>query len=262
MARMERHRFDSQTTIRAALEGEHQCALGYLDGLCTPGEHGRQVLCARWPLAGNWLVRSLNLLSPLIYDREEARRWVDANWAPNEAAMSSPAQRAERDRLCEQAETDPLFPLAFLSRYGSIDRMPAIGRRVEAEEEGARTALALIVFKAEHGRYPARLEDLVPTYLPVLRPDPFSGQPLRYRIERDGRFTLYSVGEDGRDDGGDENENLYGPPRDWILTPQLQPNEEWVLVPVGAGGQATSQPASQPQLVDPRMMRARPGRQP
>jgi hypothetical protein len=28
------------------------------------------------------------------------------------------------------------------------------------------------------------------------------GQPLRYRLEPNGSFTLYSVGEDGRDDEG------------------------------------------------------------
>lgn len=32
-----------------------------------------------------------------------------------------------------------------------------------------------------------------------------SAKPLRYRLNADGSFTLYSVGEDGRDDGGDPN---------------------------------------------------------
>lgn len=29
------------------------------------------------------------------------------------------------------------------------------------------------------------------------------GEPLKYRLNPDGSFTLYSVGEDGQDDGGD-----------------------------------------------------------
>ena len=33
--------------------------------------------------------------------------------------------------------------------------------------------------------------------------DPMSGQPLRYRPNSDGSFSLYSVGEDGKDDHGD-----------------------------------------------------------
>ena len=33
--------------------------------------------------------------------------------------------------------------------------------------------------------------------------DLMSAKPLRYRLNADGSFTLYSVGEDGRDDGAD-----------------------------------------------------------
>ena len=29
------------------------------------------------------------------------------------------------------------------------------------------------------------------------------GQPLKFRVQADGGFLLYSVGDDGRDDGGD-----------------------------------------------------------
>ena len=33
--------------------------------------------------------------------------------------------------------------------------------------------------------------------------DYMDGKPIRYRANSDGGFTLYSVGEDGNDDGGD-----------------------------------------------------------
>jgi hypothetical protein len=45
------------------------------------------------------------------------------------------------------------------------------------------------------------LSSLVPEYLDAMLFDPFTDQPLIYRIERDG-FVLYSAGNDGRDDGG------------------------------------------------------------
>jgi hypothetical protein len=32
-----------------------------------------------------------------------------------------------------------------------------------------------------------------------------NGEPLRYRLTSDGDFVLYSVGTDGRDNGGDPN---------------------------------------------------------
>ncbi|HWI56128.1 MAG TPA: hypothetical protein VNZ22_02790, partial [Bacillota bacterium] len=39
-------------------------------------------------------------------------------------------------------------------------------------------------------------------FAPLIGYDPMSGQPLRYQFQAGGTFLLYSVGEDGRDDGG------------------------------------------------------------
>ena len=52
------------------------------------------------------------------------------------------------------------------------------------------------------GRYPARLRDLVPSYLTKLPKDPFTGQHFLYR--RTGRFAykLYSAGPNKIDEGG------------------------------------------------------------
>jgi hypothetical protein len=42
---------------------------------------------------------------------------------------------------------------------------------------------------------------LVPEFLPQLPADPFNGQPLRYVMQPD-HYLLYSVGQDGVDNGG------------------------------------------------------------
>jgi hypothetical protein len=44
---------------------------------------------------------------------------------------------------------------------------------------------------------------LTPDLLPSVPIDCMDGQPLRYRPNADGTFLLYSVGENGVDDGGD-----------------------------------------------------------
>jgi hypothetical protein len=47
--------------------------------------------------------------------------------------------------------------------------------------------------------------------------DLMDGQPLRYRLNRDGSFVLYSVGADMRDDGGDPvPETPQGDSYDWV----------------------------------------------
>jgi len=65
------------------------------------------------------------------------------------------------------------------------------------------TAIALKRFQLKHGRFPKTLSELTPEFLSKVPLDPVDGRPLRYRLDADGRFTLYSVGENGKDDGGD-----------------------------------------------------------
>lgn len=65
----------------------------------------------------------------------------------------------------------------------------------------AETVLPLRVWCEERGGYPSRLEELVPGYLPRVPVDVFSGGPLVYRASENG-YILYSVGQNGQDDGG------------------------------------------------------------
>ncbi|MFL5342277.1 MAG: hypothetical protein ACJ8F7_19190, partial [Gemmataceae bacterium] len=60
----------------------------------------------------------------------------------------------------------------------------------------------------------AALIELSPTYLETVPPDLFSGEPLKYRVERDG-YILYSVGSDGIDDGGQSHDDE--PPGDDLV---------------------------------------------
>jgi len=64
------------------------------------------------------------------------------------------------------------------------------------------TALALRLYHHEHKRYPQTLNELSPRYLKQIPVDPFGdGSPLRYKINGD-KYLLYSIGPDGKDDGG------------------------------------------------------------
>jgi len=77
-------------------------------------------------------------------------------------------------------------------------------RSHDKHEQGfalSKLGLALAAFRAEHGRFPARLDDLRPQYFTAVPGDLYSGNALRYRVEPDG-YLLYSVGANGRDDGG------------------------------------------------------------
>jgi hypothetical protein len=64
-------------------------------------------------------------------------------------------------------------------------------------------AIALKRYQLKHGQFPETLEDLTPEFLPAELLDPMSGKPFHYHREGAGDFLLYSVGNDGVDDGGD-----------------------------------------------------------
>ena len=63
--------------------------------------------------------------------------------------------------------------------------------------------LAVLEYRLERGELPDRLEQLTPEFLDELPIDPFDseGRPLRY-VRTDDGFLIYSIGEDGKDDGG------------------------------------------------------------
>ncbi len=62
--------------------------------------------------------------------------------------------------------------------------------------------LALHAYQLEHGHYPALLAALAPSYLKSLPNDPFAVQgTFQYHV-KGKNYLLYSVGPDGKDDGG------------------------------------------------------------
>jgi hypothetical protein len=73
-----------------------------------------------------------------------------------------------------------------------------------------RSAIVMVAverYRRAHGRWPEALTELVPVFLESVPIDPFDGAPLRL-----GRFPegviLYSVGEDGQDNGGNLGKRL------------------------------------------------------
>lgn len=75
--------------------------------------------------------------------------------------------------------------------------------RAETRIALVRVAAALAAWRASEGRgrYPERLDKLVPNLLPELPTDPFSGKSFVYERRGDG-YLLYGLGSNGIDDGG------------------------------------------------------------
>ncbi|KAB2661210.1 MAG: hypothetical protein DVB31_12690 [Verrucomicrobia bacterium] len=87
--------------------------------------------------------------------------------------------------------------------------LPALGRSSRKDASGVAVLRSAVVGcaierhrLAHAGRIPDALAELVPTHLAEVPADPFDGKPLRYRHTND-TYTVYSLGEDGVDDGGE-----------------------------------------------------------
>jgi hypothetical protein len=97
------------------------------------------------------------------------------------------------------------FVRYFLSNLlaPAMERASAKAARLEVQREMTVTAIALKRYSLRHGRFAPSLAALVPDYLPQPPKDLIDGEPLRYRLNADGTYVLYSVNEDAKDDGGD-----------------------------------------------------------
>jgi hypothetical protein len=73
---------------------------------------------------------------------------------------------------------------------------------IQAQVDLARVACALERFRLAHSEYPESLDTLAPQFIEKVPHDIINGQPLHYRRTDDGKFVLYSVGWDEKDDGG------------------------------------------------------------
>jgi hypothetical protein len=68
----------------------------------------------------------------------------------------------------------------------------------------AQIVCALERCRLAHGDYPGTLDALVPQFIEKLPHDIIGGKPLIYRRTADGKFLLYSVGWNEKDDGGQQ----------------------------------------------------------
>jgi hypothetical protein len=80
--------------------------------------------------------------------------------------------------------------------------VPEKAALAQSKVDLAMVACALERCRLARGQYPEELKALVPDFAAVLPHDIINGQPLKYRRSEKGRFILYSVGWNEKDDGG------------------------------------------------------------
>lgn len=135
--------------------------------------------------------------------------WIGAMRSNDPDALARQAAwelRIAGDRWINLTRPNLAYTVPSIAYYSGSSDLDA---NLNARRAGLRVMLALESHRAEHGRHPDRLEDLVPLFLEALPVDRFAPDGmLRYRVSAlpgpavRGGYLLYSLGADGEDDRG------------------------------------------------------------
>jgi hypothetical protein len=168
----------------------------------------------RWDeLVHSWVILPLwkpNSHRDELFFLEHSHQFLEA---ARKLGKDKPWPEVNLELQTQSAEFDKALRRPFASfRHYVSGKALANGRRAaqtstrrETQRRLTIAAIAAERYHLRHGNFPLELQALVTVFLSGVPLDPMSGQPLRYRTNATGGFVLYSVGEDGRDDGGDPN---------------------------------------------------------
>jgi len=135
-----------------------------------------------------------------------------------ETSELPPHERLERiQEIDDEIEDLSVLHVVVKMSMPGVNRMAKLDVRFRLDLELADCGLAIERYRLATGHVPEDLATLVPDYLDRVPIDPFDGQPIRYL--RDGQsYRLYSVFEDGRDQGGQTRDDVNrGDPYDWAF---------------------------------------------
>jgi hypothetical protein len=104
-------------------------------------------------------------------------------------------------QLAGQTGAKLRFPITLLMVPALSSFVDAVSRN-EAHRDATRLAVAIARFRDKQGVLPSTLDELVPRFIDSLPIDPYSGKSLLYLNADANEYVVYSVGNNGLDDGG------------------------------------------------------------
>ncbi|MEN6449501.1 MAG: hypothetical protein ABFC96_03335 [Thermoguttaceae bacterium] len=128
-----------------------------------------------------------------------------------------------------------LFVDAFLERVcQAADGTLTCDAQWQVDAIGVDLALGLAAYRYDHKKYPKTLAELAPTYLAKIPADPFTGGELHYKPEAES-YTLYSVGPNGKDDGGRNywRDRCRESPENATVIPEQAEPPDWDDIAIG-----------------------------
>lgn len=195
-------------TFRRAMEGERaHLAVMFQSARRNGLEHALRshmpgTRLSKYPGRANALfVRAANALAmDEAYALSTATKWVEAASAMYEHRLASKDLLAD-ERLYEDASSRFWRMRHPISYYRlRLSRSAFFSAELDvANRDVAAGGLAAELFRLDHGRYPARPDDLVPQYLDEWPKDIYTGQPMHFESLPNG-VLIQSAGPEDRKD--------------------------------------------------------------
>ena len=196
---------DIQNSFTHSLIGERGCGYHGFHNFAVAPPPGPPP--AADPMAGGKLMRPADCEFYLQLMQE----YVDASRQPFPKAIDDSKQIAARVQTVGQS-TNPLERIRYVLSMQVVPATEAAtvaSARAQAMRNLNLAAIAAQRYRLAHGEYPADLEALG-EFLNAVPLDPYDGQPLRI-LRREGELVLYSIGQDRRDDGGQDPDDRNQP---------------------------------------------------
>ncbi|MGD0816070.1 MAG: hypothetical protein ABSA83_20960 [Verrucomicrobiota bacterium] len=109
------------------------------------------------------------------------------------------ARTRKSDAVSSHWSPNTILASRIAPRFGVVCQTTALNQTVVNQ---GLVACALERYHLAHGEYPDTLNALIPEFLDRIPHDVVGGQPPHYHRAADGTFLLYSIGWNGRDNGG------------------------------------------------------------
>lgn len=195
--------FDFAADYRAAMRGENVCQVATMDFL----RHHPALFDSLGDSRGPRVADFCAYLIPTgwFYQNElRSSKFVLEQFLPLADRTRETFSPDLADEAAQALNTMPHTPYTVICRM----LLPALTRAshrfafAQAALDFARCGCALERYRLATGKYPGELDALAPRFIAKVPVDPVGGQPLHYRTEPNGTFTLYSVGWNGTDEGG------------------------------------------------------------
>ncbi len=191
---------EAENLLHAGYRGERGFSHAMMLALKS-GQASSAGLIGSGPATGTWRDRLEEKAGSLLAYSAHPRLLKMLTQCVEIAKLPPHEQKAPLDQLVSEVKQLTVSDYLVCLLMPAVSKVASAAWRDKAVLRCAIAAVAAERFRLARGRWPNDLQELTPTYLAAVALDPYDGKPLRFKRVADG-LLIYSVGPDGKDDGG------------------------------------------------------------